>query len=125
MKYCPCGTDKSYSDCCGNFIEGEKLPATAEELMRSRYSAYHQRQFEYIINTMKPPAATEFNLAAAKRTADDIRWTRLEVIKATENTVEFRAHYRIGSEYSFVHEISQFEFENGKWYYIDGVHTTE
>jgi len=37
---CPCGSQKTYESCCGNFHSGLALPETAEELMRSRYSAY-------------------------------------------------------------------------------------
>lgn len=93
--------------------------------MRSRYSAYHQRNFEYIMRTMKPPAADHFDIEDAKKSSDTIRWTRLEVIKSTHDTVEFRAHYRIGNEHAAMHENSRFEFENGKWYYVDGELTTE
>lgn len=89
--------------------------------MRSRYSAFHQRHFAYIMQTMKPPASDLFDLTEAKKSSDTIRWTRLEIIKSTHDTVEFRAHYRIGSEHSYLHEISRFEFENGRWYYVDGV----
>jgi SEC-C motif-containing protein len=125
MKNCPCGSEKPYSECCEVFISGAKVPSTAEELMRSRYSAYHQRNFEYIMRTMKSPAADLFDIEDAKKSSDTIRWTRLEVIKSTYDTVEFRAHYRIGSEHAEMHEKSRFEFENGKWYYVDGALTTE
>jgi hypothetical protein len=36
---CPCGSGGLYKACCGRFHEGSAVPATAEELMRSRYSA--------------------------------------------------------------------------------------
>ncbi len=36
---CPCGS-ASYDACCGRLHRGEEQAATAEELMRSRYSAY-------------------------------------------------------------------------------------
>jgi len=39
---CPCGSDLQYNDCCLPVIQGERTPATAEELMRARYTAYTQ-----------------------------------------------------------------------------------
>ncbi|HVL75240.1 MAG TPA: YchJ family metal-binding protein, partial [Noviherbaspirillum sp.] len=38
-KPCPCG-GQNYETCCARYIEGEALAQTAEQLMRSRYSAY-------------------------------------------------------------------------------------
>ncbi|HEX8865525.1 MAG TPA: SEC-C metal-binding domain-containing protein, partial [Lentzea sp.] len=39
-KLCPCGTGQSYVDCCGALHSGARTAATAEQLMRSRYSAF-------------------------------------------------------------------------------------
>ena len=36
---CPCGGG-AYGSCCGPLIAGEQLAITAEQLMRSRYSAF-------------------------------------------------------------------------------------
>jgi SEC-C motif-containing protein len=40
---CLCGSTLAYSDCCQPFHTGEKIPVTAEALMRSRYTAYALR----------------------------------------------------------------------------------
>src|SRR5699024_1686462 len=37
---CPCGTDRPLSECCGPLLTTERLAETAEELMRSRYTAH-------------------------------------------------------------------------------------
>ncbi|SVD70987.1 uncharacterized protein METZ01_LOCUS423841, partial [marine metagenome] len=39
MKYCPCGTEFPYTDCCGPLIRGASPADTAEDLMRSRFTA--------------------------------------------------------------------------------------
>ena len=39
---CPCSSGQTYNDCCAPFHRHESLPQTAEQLMRSRYSAYVQ-----------------------------------------------------------------------------------
>lgn len=122
---CPCGTDKAFVICCGAYIANEKIPSTPEELMRSRYVAYHQADFDYIMQTMKSPAADQFDLADARKWAKKIKWTGLEVLNASHNadkgTVEFVASYSIDGKKYKLHEKSEFSFEGERWYYVDGV----
>ena len=51
---CPCGTGKAYAKCCQIFHLGA-YPDTAEQLMRSRYSAYALRDAQYLIKTHQLP----------------------------------------------------------------------
>jgi uncharacterized protein YchJ len=37
---CYCGSQLNFNDCCNRYINGSQIAATAEALMRSRYSAY-------------------------------------------------------------------------------------
>jgi len=124
IQQCPCGTGKSYTDCCGIFIAHQKIPSTPEELMRSRYTAYSQVNMDYIIQTMKSPAADNFDAEDARAWAKKVNWTGLEIIKtrhdANKGIVEFRAHYDIDGKKNVLHEISEFNLENGKWYYVNG-----
>lgn len=123
MSYCPCGTSKPYAECCEKFISGKEFPETAEELMRSRYTAYQQREFNYIANTMKPPAADLFNVDEAKNSELNIVWKKLEVMKVTPDTVEFKAHYQLNDRDYVIHEVSDFKFIDGRWYYVNGAHS--
>ena len=41
--HCLCGSGIDYQHCCGFYHSGEKIPETAEALMRSRYTAYSLR----------------------------------------------------------------------------------
>ena len=43
---CPCGSNRSYAQCCEPLHQGLVNAATAEALMRSRYSAYVLRLSE-------------------------------------------------------------------------------
>jgi SEC-C motif-containing protein len=45
---CLCGSQLTYGDCCQTFHSGEKIPTTAEALMRSRYTAYALRDGAYL-----------------------------------------------------------------------------
>jgi SEC-C motif-containing protein len=122
MQFCPCGSGKKYQQCCINFINGKALPATPEELMRSRYTAFYERDFDYLLATMKSPALDLFDVDAAKLDADHIRWLRLKVVKAIGNQVEFYAYYTAGRQKCTLHEISEFQLIDGKWFYITGTH---
>ena len=123
LRRCPCGTGLSYADCCGRLHEGTATAATAEQLMRSRYSAFVVGDAAYLLATWHPAARP-----AALDLDDDARWTGLDVLTtsggsllSTEGTVEFRAHYVRGREAGAQHENSRFLREDGRWWYLDGV----
>src|SRR4030065_912312 len=48
---CPCKSGQAYAVCCGAFIDHDALPATAEQLMRSRYTAYVLAREDYLLHT--------------------------------------------------------------------------
>src|SRR3954463_6254392 len=107
---CPCGS-ASYDGCCGPLHRGEKQAGTAEQLMRSRYSAYALGETDYVWRTWHPRTRPE-----QVRPDPAIHWTGLEVIEASEDTVAFRAHHGTGT----LHERSRFERRAGRWFYVDG-----
>jgi SEC-C motif-containing protein len=117
---CPCGGGE-FMSCCGRFIEQGMLPQTAEELMRSRYTAYTLDDEDYIRATWYPRTLPQGKLTA---TEPDVKWTGLEVRKFVAEgeraTVEFIARYKIGGRAYKMHEVSRFVFEEGRWYYLDG-----
>jgi SEC-C motif domain protein len=129
MENCPCGTNKSYVDCCGLYISGKQAAPTPEALMRSRYTAYSKSDIDYIQNTMRGSALTDFDKTATLAWAQRVEWLKLDVIDASERddhgTVEFVATYRENLQTRTLHERSQFVRENGHWYYIDGKVTTQ
>ncbi len=115
---CPCG-GASYAQCCGRFHDGA-LPDTAEQLMRSRYSAYALDLMDYVHHTWQAstrPAREDLSADAAK-------WLGLEVKKHVPDgdnaTVEFVARYKLGGRAHRLHEVSRFVREDGKWFYVDG-----
>nr|WP_243850536.1 YchJ family metal-binding protein [Modestobacter marinus] len=112
-----------YDGCCGRLHDGTATAATAEQLMRSRYSAYAVGDAGYLLRT--------WHSTTRPRTLDlepAVRWTGLEVLAtsggtllAPEGTVEFRAHHRAGGVRGAQHERSRFTREDGQWRYVDGV----
>lgn len=48
---CPCASFKTYGQCCRRFHVSQRTPPQAEDLLRSRYSAYAYRLPSYIMKT--------------------------------------------------------------------------
>ncbi|MFJ5229472.1 YchJ family protein [Kitasatospora sp. NPDC088391] len=119
---CPCGLPTAYADCCGRLHRGEAAAGSAEQLMRSRFSAFAVRDEPYLLRSWHPdtrPAAVDFD--------PSLRWERLEILGSdeggpfhTEGSVEFRAHYRQGGRAGAMHEDSRFVRHEGEWVYLDG-----
>ncbi len=124
MELCPCGSNNQYVECCEPFIRGEKKPKTPEELMRSRYSAYNKMHLDYIAQTMRGPAASDFDPNHAEHWSSQIKWLGLQVIRSEsdgkQGTVEFIIHYSHNNNKDVMYEISEFICDNGTWFYIDG-----
>ncbi|OQX37957.1 MAG: hypothetical protein B0D91_05565 [Oceanospirillales bacterium LUC14_002_19_P2] len=99
---CPCGTDTPYNNCCARFHRGDARPETAEQLMRSRYSAWALRLIDYIITTTWPRQQRYLQRKALEDWADATEWCQLEIVDTdkgqaddTAGEVEFRATYRL------------------------------
>ncbi|AGL19924.1 YchJ family protein [Actinoplanes sp. N902-109] len=115
---CPCGYGLPYDECCGPAHQG-RPPATAEALMRSRYSAFARDDTDYVLASWHPdtrPADIEPDPA--------LRWTGLDVLASSgggmfdaEGTVEFKAHYRDSGKPGTMRERSRFVRHNGRWVY--------
>jgi SEC-C motif-containing protein len=117
--HCPCGSGLPVASCCARFHAGEAA-ATAEALMRSRYTAFVDRNEEYLLATWhidKRPPTVQFDSSQ--------KWLGLKIVSsvATGATaeVEFIARYRIGgASAARLHERSRFVKEGGRWFYVDG-----
>ncbi|MCQ8103017.1 YchJ family protein [Methylomonas sp. SURF-2] len=121
---CLCGTGQAYAACCGPFHKRERRPATALELMRSRFSAYALRNAAYLLDSWdigSRPADLDFS----RETAD---WRSLQIVACKKGAahdgkgiVEFKAFYRQDGEDCCLHEISRFVKTGQDWFYLDGV----
>jgi SEC-C motif-containing protein len=109
-----------YSACCEPFHDGQAA-TTAEQLMRSRYSAYALGRTDYVFRTWHP-----------RTRPDDLEndpglgWDGLEVLRTraggaedATGVVEFRARYRTHDGADTLHETSRFERRAGRWVYVD------
>lgn len=125
-KACPCG-QPSFDKCCGRFITGSQIPATADLLMRSRYSAFALRDEAYLRATWFPDTLPEEELTSET----DVKWIGLDIKKhqhvagSDEATVEFVARFKVAGRAHRLHEISNFVRQPDaagqmRWYYVDG-----
>ncbi len=119
---CPCGSTLTYAGCCGPLHDGERLAATAEELMRSRYSAFVVGDEAHLYRTWHPRTRpNEVDL-------DDTQWLGLRVVDVRggtaadeEGTVAFAARWVQGGRRGTLRETSHFVRRAGRWFYLDGV----
>jgi SEC-C motif-containing protein len=120
---CPCGSEKNFGDCCAPIHEGRQTAATAEILMRSRYTAYVLKNESYLLQTWHESSRpAQLNLEQ-----DHIQWLGLKIIKCEKGgidndagEVEFIASYIAGGKTQRIHERSRFIKQNMHWYYVDG-----
>ena len=122
---CPCGSNLKYKKCCQSFHKG-KLPSTALELMKSRYSAYVLKDVKYIINTtdVNNPDFTNDTTSWAKDIEEfcvnsDFKGLEiLEFIPGDEiSYVKFYVNLYIQNQDQSFTEKSKFVKVNNKWLY--------
>ncbi|WP_034344498.1 YchJ family protein [Deinococcus misasensis] len=122
FKPCPCGSKRSFHACCQPFLQGARAP-TAEQLMRSRYTAYVLHDADYLLyswHATTRPEALDFS-------DDTTVWESLKVHHTThgqpedrEGTVHFTAKYKLHGQKHTMQENSRFLKVDGEWKYLDG-----
>lgn len=118
---CPCGTRRCYDACCGRHHGGVAPAATAEALMRSRYSAYVLDLRSYLLATWHASTRP----AALAEPEPGLRWLGLDIKRTVagddgQAVVEFVARSKLGGRAHRLHETSRFVREGGLWFYVDG-----
>ncbi len=127
IKECPCGSNKNYSECCELFINGSSRPATCEDLMRSRYTAYALHEIDYIIDTISPKRLHEYDREAISSWSESAEWAKLDILECKDGgvddekgEVEFQAYYALEKGIECHHELASFTKIDGKWFFEDG-----
>lgn len=121
---CPCGTGKTFAACCEPILARQRPAESAEELMRSRFTAHVLRDFEHLhrtcLETSKEPYVPDPE-------AGGTDWTRL-VIHSHEpgprpgtSYVDFTAYYRENDAEQALHEKAEFQRLDGEWIYTRAV----
>lgn len=125
---CPCGAPL-YHECCQPLHLGQKKAESAEQLMRSRYSAFAMQEIDYIVKTTALGQQQALDVNAIAEWSKANTWLKLDVVQAKEKLgknhaqVEFKAHYAdVNDQVQKVqihHEVSHFVKHDGAWYFLD------
>jgi SEC-C motif-containing protein len=107
---------------------GSAFPTTAEQLMRSRYTAFVKTEVKYLKSTLAHESQSDFDFADTLRWAKKSKWKGLKILKTengqsgdTKGMVEFIATYTVDSQTIDHHEVSQFKKnDEGHWVFVDG-----
>ena len=109
------------------FHHGKAKPTTAEQLMRSRYSAYFFRRVEYLVDTTHPDTREKGLKEELEKTIHQVNWSNLSILEVVHGgkddktgKVEFLADYYVNGELHQLHERSRFRRFKGAWKYLDG-----
>jgi SEC-C motif-containing protein len=110
-------------------MEGIRKASTAEELMRSRYSAYASGAVDYILRTTHITTRNLYDLNAILDWSTSSKWLRLQIVstkkgmsKDSEGFVEFKATYQTPDNKMVLHhENSYFKKEDEEWFFVEPV----
>ena len=117
---CPCGSGRLFGDCCEPVLTGLHPAATAEALMRARFTAHVTHNFRFLHDSHRPTAGKPYVEEAGEPA---VKWTRLEVHAHEASSdpdkafVDFSAYGLEGSVEKVLHEKAEFLRINGRWLY--------
>ena len=124
---CPCGSGLTYDNCCGPYISSAAKPATAEALMRSRYTAYATKAIDYIVETCLRDDEHGIDIESTKRWSEKSTWLGLKILKTEkggpadeEGMVEFKATFVMDGLREDHHEKASFIKKDGVWLFAEG-----
>ena len=125
---CPCGRKKHYVNCYAKSHQNVANAETAEDLMRSRYTAFVLADGDYLMESHHSSTRPSARKKELVQWAKSVKWLKLEIINTTagaenddEGTVEFKAHFKDRTKPQFIHQNAKFVREYGCWAYLDVV----
>ncbi|MEB5971407.1 YchJ family protein [Pantoea dispersa] len=123
---CPCCSGEQYSLCCQPFLNGQQTPQRAEQLMRSRYSAYVMQNAAWLVETWHPSQRVTGLETLLSESFASTEWLGLTVTRCNHGSheneafVTFFARYLEKGRTCSLYECSRFLREDQRWYYVDG-----
>ena len=125
---CPCASGKTLAQCCLPKIQGKSKPATAEELLRARYTAFVTGAVDYIVSTHHSRTSKDLSRTEIEQWSKNSEWMGLTIHKkekgeATDDSgiIEFHVRYQARDKKKPTdhYERSLFEKEGGQWKFVD------
>ena len=125
---CPCSSGKDYASCCEPILTQKLKAKTAEQLMRSRYTAYALGKVDWIVDSQSPDGRAFVDRQATEQWSSRATWHKLEILECkdggehdNEGFVDFKAYYTIAGEDITHQEVASIRKEDDTWYFVDGV----
>jgi len=115
---CPCGSGQLFDTCCEPLLTRQRPAATAEQLMRSRFTAHVAQDFLYLHRTYQPTAQLPY---VEETDESPVAWTKLvvhshELGKQPDTAfVDFSAYYTEQGHEGVLQEKSEFRRIDGEW----------
>ncbi|TKB02228.1 zinc chelation protein SecC [Alteromonas portus] len=95
---CYCCSSKPFNECCEPFIKGVEYPNSAEQLMRSRFSAYATAHYQYILETYTKEKQLALSVEELAKSAQGATWFALKVHPTlAANSVDSLVNNSVGS----------------------------
>ena len=123
---CRCGSAKTYPNCCEPFLNLQTKADTAEQLMRSRFSAFSLHKTQYLIDSLHPSKRQAEEESSLQQSIQNTCWIQLNILQCqqgkkgdSQGTVEFTASFEENGEFYQLHEESNFIYDQ-QWYYTEG-----
>ena len=116
---CPCGSGQKFATCCEPVLSRQKVAETAEQVMRSRFTAHVLHDSAHLHRTYLPTSKKPY--VAEEETGEPMEWTRLTIhshepeVKPGVSYVDFTAYYKNGDSEGAMHEKSEFLRVDGEW----------
>lgn len=128
---CPCDSGLTFAQCCEPFLKRKSKPATAEQLLRSRYSAFVVGDVDYIVDTHHSKTKKDVKRDEIAQWSKESTWKGMKVLEKEageasddKGVLIFHAQYEQNGKHQDHMERSFFEKENGEWRFLDahGIH---
>jgi SEC-C motif-containing protein len=124
---CHCGSEKTFEECCKPLLAGVRKAKTAEELMRSRYSAFVEGDIDYVMKTHDPDTVHQIDRDGTKQWADESTWLGLRITDTERGQegdafgrVDFVASYELRGAKVDHRESATFRRLGDSWVFVDG-----
>tara|TARA_R110002049_G_scaffold63196_6_gene168207 strand:- start:4621 stop:4989 length:369 start_codon:yes stop_codon:yes gene_type:complete len=117
---CPCNQNKLYKNCCKKAHDNIEAVTSAEQLMRSRYSAFVLANIKYLHKShysATRPSNKEYK--ELEKWTKSVKWIGLEILDSTKNAVKFKAYFTEKNNLEVIEEHSIFCKENNYWVYLN------
>lgn len=132
---CPCGSGLLLQSCCLPLIQGKKTAETAEQLLRSRYTAFTRGDVDYIVSSHHPRTREHVKRDEIEEWSRTSEWLGLEILKSEaggpndeKGALAIHVRYRsteaveegaVPGEVTDHLELSLFERDEAQWKFVD------